>query len=210
MRPHVFPHRRPSMAAKSAPPQLRGAQARAYDGTDQLWQTAEPAKLEWDSEKDTRAQTSSRSASSHAQTSSAAQPACAAARLSEKSRVQKFLAALDNAAYECKAFADAALLHELSASLSSGKLLLQSTDDVWDLDKDEREDIATAKLDQLIELVVNIRTAWLATFESEDVREIKGRCLEPLGGELHEFECEAAVRRFFKPMSNEKKAEYDF
>ena len=118
--------------------------------------------------------------------------------------------ALENAGYECEHDADATLLHEMHASLSSGKLLLESTDDVWDLDKEEREDLATAKLDQLIELVFNIRTAWLATFESEDVREIKERCLEPLGGELHEFECGAAVRYFFKSMSNEKKAEYDF
>ena len=54
-------------------------------------------------------------------------------------------------------------MRELVNSLSSGKLLLVPTDDVWHLDEEEREDFAIAKLDQLIELVVSIRAAWIAS-----------------------------------------------
>ena len=73
--------------------------------------------------------------------------------------MHKFLAALEEAAYEREDNpAQAVLLRELVNSLSSGKLLLVPTDDVWLLDEEEREDFAIAKLDQLIELVVSIRT----------------------------------------------------
>ena len=62
-------------------------------------------------------------------------------------------------------------------SLSSGKLLLVPTADVWQLDEEEREDFAIAKLGRLIELVVSIRTAWIASLESEHAREVAGRRL---------------------------------
>ena len=78
--------------------------------------------------------------------------------------MHKFLAALEEAGYEREGNpAQAVLLRELVNSLSSGKLLLVPTDDVWLLDEEEREDFAIAKLDQLIELVVSIRTAWIAS-----------------------------------------------
>ena len=73
--------------------------------------------------------------------------------------MRKFLAALEEAAYEREDNpAQAALLRELVNSLSSGKLLLVPTADVWHLDEEQREDLAIAKLDQLIELVVSVRT----------------------------------------------------
>ena len=92
--------------------------------------------------------------------------------------MRKFLAALDEAAYECEDNpAQAALLRELVNSLSSGKLLLMPTDDVWHLVEEEREDFAIAKLDQLMELVVSIRTAWIASPEGELARTVPGRRL---------------------------------
>ena len=70
------------------------------------------------------------------------------------------MAALEDAAYEGEDNpAQAALLRELVNSLSSGNLLFVPTDDVWHLDEEQREDAAIAKLDQLIELAVHIRTA---------------------------------------------------
>ena len=78
--------------------------------------------------------------------------------------MHKFLAALEEAGYEREDNpAQAVLLRELVNSLSSGQLLLVPTDDVWHLDEEKREDFAIAKLDQLIELVVSIRTAWIAS-----------------------------------------------
>ena len=134
MRPDTAAHPRQSSAAQPAQPpqpQLRRAQATANYGTDEPWQTAEPVFLAWDSEKYTRAQAISPAASAHAQPNSAAQPACAAARLSEESRVHKFLAALEEAGYEREDNpAQAVLLRELVDALSSGKLLLMPTDDV--------------------------------------------------------------------------------
>ena len=77
-------------------------------------------------------------------------------------------------------------------------------------DEDEREDIAIAKLDQLIELVANIRTAWIASDESKHAREAAGRRLGPLEGDMSERESQIAVWCLRMSMSNEKRAEYDF
>ena len=125
--------------------------------------------------------------------------------------MHKFLAALEEAAYEREDNpAQAALLRELVNSLSSGKLLLVPTADVWQLDEEEREDFAIAKLDQLIELVVSIRTAWIASPESEHAREVAGRRLGPLEGDMSERESRAAARYLLKSMSKEKRSEYHF
>ena len=95
--------------------------------------------------------------------------------------MQKFLAALEEAGYQREDNpAQAVLLRELVNSLSSGKLLLVPTDDVWHLDEEKREDFAIAKLDQLIELVVTIRKAWIDSPESAAARNVAGRCLGPL------------------------------
>ena len=152
--------RSPTHSAVCSPPQpeLRRARdganslrAAFFDwyGTDGAWQTAEPVFLAWDGEKYTRAQATPPAASAHPQptsaaqpaSSSVAQPACAAPRLSEESRARKFLAALEEAAYEREDNpAQAALLREFVNSLSSGKLLLEPTADVWHLDEEQRED----------------------------------------------------------------------
>ena len=71
-----------------------------------------------------------------------------------------FLAALEEAGYKLEDNpAEAVLVRELVDALSSGKLLLMPTDDVWLFDEEEREDFAIAKLDQLIELVVHAAAA---------------------------------------------------
>ena len=125
--------------------------------------------------------------------------------------MQKFLAALEEAGYEREDNpAQVVLLRELVNSLSSGKLLLVPTDDVWHLDEEKREDIAIAKLDQLIELVVSIRTAWIASSESEHAREVAGGRLGPLEGDMSEHESRTAAQYLLKSMSKEKRAEYNF
>ena len=126
--------------------------------------------------------------------------------------MQKFLAALEEAGYEISLVvpAQAVLLRELVNSLSSGKLLLVPTDDVWHLDEEKREDFAIAKLDQLIELVVSIRTAWIDSPETAAARNVAGRCLGPLEGDMTEHESRTAAGYLFLSMSREKRAEYDF
>ena len=125
--------------------------------------------------------------------------------------MRKFLAALEDAAYEREDNpAQAALLRELVNSLSSGRLLLLPTDNVWHLVEDEREDFAIVKLGQLIELVVSIRTAWIASPESEHAREVAGCCLGPLEGDMSERDSLDAARYLLNSMSKEKRAEYDF
>ena len=127
--------------------------------------------------------------SSGARASSAAQPAPGARRLSEDSRARKFLAALDEAAHERDDNpAQAALLRELVNSLWWGKLMRVPTDDVWYLDAEKQEDFAIAKLDQLIELVITIRMAWIDSPESEQARKVAGRRLEQLEGDMSERE----------------------
>ena len=125
--------------------------------------------------------------------------------------MQKFLAALEEAGYEREDNpAQAVLLRELVNSLSSGKLLLVPTDDVWHLDEEKREDFAIAKLDQLIELVVSIRTAWIDSPETAAARNVAGRCLGPLEGDMTEHESRTAAGYLLLSMSKEKRAEYDF
>ena len=122
------------------------------------------------------------------------------------SRVHDFLAALEEAAYEREDDpAEAAGLRELVNSLSSGKLLNLSY-----VDEEQREDVAIAKLDQLIELVVSIRTAWIASPKSKHARQIAGRRLEPLEGEMSHHESKVATRQLLRSMSPKKCAEYNF
>ena len=125
--------------------------------------------------------------------------------------MQKFLAALEEAGYEREDNpAQAVLLRELVDSLSSGKLLLVPTDDVWHLDEEKREDFAIAKLDQLIELVVTIRKAWIDSPESAAARNVAGRCLGPLEEDMTAHESRTAAGYLLLSMSKEKRAEYDF
>ena len=119
------------------------------------------------------------------------------------------MAALEEAGYQREDNGQA-LLRELVNSLSSGKLLLVPTDDVWHLDEEKREDFAIAKLDQLIELVVSIRTAWIDSPETAAARNVAGRCLGPLEGDMTEHESRTAAGYLFLSMSKEKRAEYDF
>ena len=124
-------------------------------GTDEQWQRAEPL---YGTDELCRHRHGIQATS---QPSSAAEPACAASRLSEEPRGRKFLAAFEAAAYEREDNpAQAAFLRELVHSLFSGRLLLAPTADVWQLEEEQREDLAMAKLDQLMKLVVRIRTAW--------------------------------------------------
>jgi hypothetical protein len=151
--------------------------------------------------------------SSDAHESSAAQPAPAARRLSEDSRARKFLAALDEAAHERDDNpAQATLLRELVNSLWWGKLMRMPTDDVWHLDAEKQEDFAIAKLDQLIELVVTIRMAWIDSPESEQARKVAGRHLEQLQGDMSDREIASCHNYYMNSlvwMSEEKRAEYD-
>ena len=128
--------------------------------------------------------------------------------------MHKFLAALEEAGYEREDNpAQAVLLRELVNSLSSGKLLLVPTDDVWHLDEEKREDFAIAKLDQLIELVVTIRMAWIDSPESAAARNVAGRRLEELQGDLTEQEipkCHNYYMNSLVWMTDEKRDEYDW
>ena len=79
-------------------------------------------------------------------------------------------------------------MRELVNSLSSGKLLLAPAFGIWGLDEEEREDFASAKLNQLIDLTVSIRTAWIDSRGSAAARNVAGRCLGPLEGDMSELE----------------------
>ena len=169
-----------------------------YD-TDEPWYTAE---------SNTRTQTTPPAASTLPQQSSAAQPAC------EKTPAQKFLDALDDAAYQRDDDDDddaldnkwmASRLRELADSLYSGKLL-----NLWHVDEEERRNVAIAKLDQLIKLVVNIRTAWFTCPESKNTRKVPERRLGPLKGYMSEEESKDAAHKMLKSMSKEERAEYNF
>ena len=118
----------------------------------------------------------------------------------------KFLAALEEAAYDREDNpAQATLLRELANSLSSGDLLLMQTDEVWDLDEEQREEKAIAKLDKLIELIVSIRTAWIASPEGELARKVPGRRLGPLEGEMSDRESKVAADHLLRSMSKEER-----
>ena len=123
------------------------------------------------------------------------------------------MAALDEAAHERDDNpAQAALLRELVNSLWWGKLMRVPTDDVSHFDAEKQEDFAIAKLDQLIELVVTIRMAWIDSPESEEARKVAGRRLEQLQGDLAEREIASCHNYYMNSlvwMSEEKRAEYD-
>ena len=148
---------------------------------------------------------------SDARASSAAQPAPEARRVMEDSRARKFLAKLDEAAHERDDNpAQAALLHELVSSLWWGKLL--GTCELDDLDAEQRENLAIAKLDTLIELVVTIRMAWINSPVSMQARAVPGRHLEELEGDMDEQELASCHNHYMISlawMTKEKRAEYD-
>ena len=122
----------------------------------------------------------------------------------------KFLAALEEAAYDREDNpAQATLLRELANSLSSGDLLLMPTDEVWHLDEEQREEKAIAKLDKLIELVVSMRTGWIAS-PLGAASWNAGRHLGPLEGDMSVREADAAAQDLLMSMSMEKCAEYAF
>ena len=70
--------------------------------------------------------------------------------------------------------------------------------------------MAIAKLDQLIELAVHIRTAWLVSPGSEHARKAPGRRLGPLEGDMSESEVRGAAQYLLKSMSEVQRAEYAF
>ena len=222
------PHLPQSSAASSAQPpqpQFRRALDEAnfmrsaffhWYATDEIWEAAEPIFLAWDGKAYSRAQATSPAASSHPQPSSAASPACAAPRLSVQSvpclakqmSASKFLAALEEAAYDREDNpAQATLLRELANSLSSGDLLLMRTDEVWDLGEEQREEAAIKQLDKLIELVVSMRAAWIAS-PLGTAPWNAGRHLGPLEGNMSVREADDAARDLLRSMSREKRAEY--
>ena len=121
------------------------------------------------------------------------------------------MAALDEAAHgRDDNPAQAALLRELISSLWWGKLMLVPTNDVWHLDLDKHHEFAIAKLDQLIELVVTIRKAWIDSPESAAARNVARRCLGPLEEDMTAHESRTAAGYLLLSMSKEKRAEYDF
>ena len=80
------------------------------------------------------------------------------------------------------------------------------------LDAEKQDDLAIAKLDQLIELVVTIRMAWIRSRDSEHARRVAGRRLEQLRGDLSDFELASCHNYYMNSlvwMSEEKRAEYD-
>ena len=78
----------------------------------------------------------------------------------EDSRARKFLVKLDEAAHKRDDHpAQKALLQELLSSLWWGELL--GAGELHNLDEEQREILAIAKLETLIELVVTIRMAWI-------------------------------------------------
>ena len=158
--------------------------------------------------QDEHSQSSSRWRDEHSQSSSAAQPAYLPPRSWEQTRARSFLNALDDAAHVKEQngnSAQAALLRDLVQTLSSGKLLLMSTSNVWHLDEKDREDIARIKLDRLIELVIGIRAAWI-----EDHAEARRR-LEAHRGDMSEPESQKAVRYLLSnKMTRGKREDYDY
>ena len=121
--------------------------------------------------------------SSDVRESSAAQPAPRA-----HARARKFLAALEDEAHERGDHPQqAALLRELVNTLWGGYLVKEKQED---LDEDQQEDLAIAKLDELIELVVAIRKAWITSGESSAIKacNVKERRLRDLEGDMSEGE----------------------
>ena len=153
--------------------------------------------------------------SSDARESSVAQPAPAARRLSEDSRARKFLAALDEAAHASSSTghpAQAALLRELVKSLWWGELMRVPTDDVRYLDEEKHHEFAIAKLDQVIDLVVKIRMAWINSPESVgQFDHVAGRRLGQLTGDLTENEipkCHNHWMNSLEWMTDDKRRQY--
>ena len=69
-----------------------------------------------------------------------------------------------------------------------------------------------AKLDQLLELVVTIRTVWVDSPESEQACEVTGRRLEQFQGDMSESELASCHNYYINSlvwMNDEKCAEYD-
>ena len=118
--------------------------------------------------------------SRHVRESSAAQPAPRA-----HARARKFLAALEDEAHERGDHPQqAALLRELVNTLWGGYLVKEKQEN---LDEDQQEDLAIAKLDELIELVVAIRKAWITSGESSAIRELEGDMSEKELISCHNF-----------------------
>ena len=179
----------------------------------EVWEPREPVFLAWNGRTHARYQKTSPYSRPHSQASSAAQPACVQSVPCRPLQVsaREFVNSLENAAYAREENPQqATLLRELVDSLSSGVLLLMPTDEVWDLEEEKREEKAIKKLDKLIELVVNIRTAWIASPEGELARKVPGRRLGPLEGDMSERDSLDAARYLLNSMSKEKRAEYDF
>ena len=118
------------------------------------------------------------------------------------------MAALDEAAYENDDEpAKANLLRELVERLWWGNLM-----DVPHTDEEQQEDFAIKKLDELIELVVTIRMAWIESPKSDQARRVRGRTLGELNGDLDEEElkdCHNHYMNSLEWMIEDKRDEYE-
>ena len=159
--------------------------------------------------------------SSDARESSVAEPAPAARCLNEDSRALKFLTAIDEAAHASSSTGHPAqaellreLLRDLVKSLWWGELMRVPTDDVRYLDEEKHHEFAIAKLDQVIDLVAEIRMAWINSPESvHEVDHVAGRRLGQLTGDLTENEISKCHNHWMNSlvwMTDEKRRQYNY
>ena len=118
------------------------------------------------------------------------------------------MTALDDAAYENDDDpVKANLLRELICQLWWGDLL-----GVSHTDEDQHEYFAMKKLDEVIELVVKIRMAWINSCQSEQARNVARRRLEELEGDMSDEELKSCHNYYMNSlvwMNEEKRAEYE-
>ena len=157
---------------------------------------------------------------SDARTSSVVRPAPRVSRVMEDSRARKFLATLDEAAHKRHNHpTQRALPQELLSSF--WRNLLLGADEPDNLNEEQREILAIAKLDKLIELVATIRMAWINSSESwlggarrrfDRARGVPERHLEELEGDLTEEELISCHNHYMNSlvwMTAERRAEYN-
>jgi len=159
--------------------------------------------------------------SSDARESSVAEPAPAARCLNEDSRALKFLTAIDEAAHASSSKGHPAqaellreLLRDLVKSLWWGDIMRVPTGDVRYLDEEKHHEFAIAKLDQVIDLVAEIRMAWINSPESVgQFDHVAGRRLGQLTGDLTENEISKCHNHWMNSlvwMTDEKRRQYKY
>ena len=106
------------------------------------------------------------------------------------------------------------LLRDLVKSLWWGELMRVPTDDVRYLDEEKHHEFAIAKLDQVIDLVAEIRMAWINSPESvHEVDHVAGRRLGQLTGDLTENEIPKCHNHWMNSlvwMTDEKRRQYNY